>query len=116
MQTAGPEIRRYVPTRIAGRDRTDWILIGGFLILAVAAGSVRRRIETRSAQRAMRRQVAQWKREMQIKEGSVVSKELDAQVQTLQSAKGVDRQELLRIFAETKKSSTRSARSRLSFR
>ena len=103
MRTVGTEIRKYVPTRILGRDRTDWVLMVGLSILAIAAGSVRRRVELRSARRRMRRQVAQWKRDMQIKEGSVVSKELDAQVQNLQSGKTVDRQELLRIFAETKK-------------
>ena len=103
MQTVGTKVRQYFPTRILGRDRTDWVLIGGFVILALGSGAIRKRVEMRSAKRRMRLQVAQWKRDMQIKEGSVASKELDAQVQTLQAVKGVDRQELLRVFAETKK-------------
>ena len=51
-------VGRYIPTRIAGRDRTDWIMIGGLLVCAVVAGSLRRRVQLQSARRQMRKQAA----------------------------------------------------------
>ena len=40
-QTAGTEIAKYIPTKFAGKDRTDWVLLVGLLL--AAAGSIRHR-------------------------------------------------------------------------
>src|SRR5262245_3418166 len=57
---------RYIPTRIAGRDRTDLIMIAGLVVIAVLAGSMRRRVQLQSARRQMRRQAAMWRKQMRI--------------------------------------------------
>ncbi len=104
MRTLGDPIRRYVPTQIAGRDRTEWILIALLVIAAMAAGSVRHRIAVRSARRQMRRQIDAWKRAMHVEENSSVSRELEAKIEQLGSEDDdVNREELLRIFADTKR-------------
>src|SRR5436853_557189 len=48
LRTAGPQIRTYIPVRIAGKDRTDWILAGGLVIAAGMLGSIRRRVANAS--------------------------------------------------------------------
>ena len=103
LRTAGPEIRSYVPVRIAGRDRTDWILAAGLVIAAGILGSIRRRAENASLRRRMRKQVRAFKREMHIAENSAASNDLERKLANMNAGKGVDRQELLKIFAETKK-------------
>jgi class 3 adenylate cyclase len=103
LRTAGPEIRTYIPVRIGGKDRTDWILAGGLVLVAGVLGSIRRRMETASMRRRMRKQVRAWKRDMHIEDNSAVSKDLERKIEKVRTGKGVDRQELLKIFAETKK-------------
>ncbi len=103
LRTAGAEIRAYIPVRIAGRDRTDWILAAGLILAAGVLGSIRRRVETASMRRRMRTQVRAWKREMHIEENSAVSNDLERKIGNISTVKGVDRQALLKVFAETKK-------------
>jgi class 3 adenylate cyclase len=103
LRTAGPEIRAYIPVRIAGKDRTDWILAIGLVLAAGILGSIRRRVENASMRRRMRKQVRAWKRDMHIDDNSAVSNDLERKIEKVRTGKGVDRQELLKIFAETKK-------------
>ena len=44
-QTAGAEIAKYIPTKFAGKDRTDWVLLVGLLHAAGLVGSIRTRID-----------------------------------------------------------------------
>jgi class 3 adenylate cyclase len=103
LRTAGSEIRTYIPVRIGGKDRTDWILVAGLVLAAGVLGSLRRRVENASMRRRMRRQVRAWKRDMHIDDNSAASNELERKIEGIRTGKGVDRQELLKIFAETKK-------------
>jgi class 3 adenylate cyclase len=104
LRTAGPEIRAYIPVRIAGKDRTDLILAVGLILAAGILGSIRRRVENASMRRRMRRQVSAWKRDMHIADNSAEAKDLERKIAGIRKGDGVvDRQELLKIFAETKK-------------
>jgi class 3 adenylate cyclase len=103
LRTAGPAIREYIPVRIGGKDRTDWILAFGLVLAAGILGSIRRRVEISSMRRRMRKQVRAWKRDMHIEDNSAVSNDLERKIEKVRTGKGVDRQELLKIFAETKK-------------
>ena len=40
-QTAGTEIAKYIPTKFAGKDRTDWVLSLGFSLRRSSARSAR---------------------------------------------------------------------------
>src|SRR5579871_55761 len=103
LRQVGPEIRAYIPVRIAGKDRTDLIMVAGLIIAAGILGSIRRRVENASMRRRMRMQLSSFKREMHIGDNSAVSRDLERKIENISSKKNVDRQELLRIFAETKK-------------
>src|SRR5262245_60993749 len=103
MRNVGPEVRKYVPTRVSGADRTDWVIVAGLLVVAMAAGSVRRRAETRALRRGMRKNVENWKQRMGLAENSEVARELENKISGLQNSGNLNRQELLKLFAETKR-------------
>lgn len=103
LQVVGPKLRAQIPTRIAGKDRTDWILVAGLTVVAVGAGSMRNRIASRATARQMRRQLQRWKESMQLDEGTQAAVTLDKGFKNFENAKSVDRNELLRAFAEAKK-------------
>lgn len=98
-----PLLQKYVPTRIGGRDRTDLILAAALAIVALVLGWLRGKVETRSTARQMRKQVMRWKADMQLQESSRAAVELESKFKSFESAKDIDRNELLRVFAEAKK-------------
>jgi class 3 adenylate cyclase len=103
MHLAGPHVQQHLPTRIAGRDRTDWLLAAGLVVLAVVAGAMRDRISSRATARQMRRQLQRWKDSMQLREDTQAAIALDKGFKNFENARSVDRGELLRAFAEAKK-------------
>ncbi|MCA0245558.1 MAG: guanylate cyclase [Proteobacteria bacterium] len=103
LQFVGPKLREQIPTKIAGKDRTDWILVAGLAVVAVGVGSMRSHITSRATARQMRRQLQRWKESMQLDEGTQAAVALDKGFKSFENAKSVDRNELLRAFAEAKK-------------
>ena len=103
LQFVGPKLREQIPTKIAGKDRTDWILVAGLAVAAVGVGSMRNHITSRATARQMRRQLQRWKESMQLDEGTQAAVALDKGFKSFENAKSVDRNELLRAFAEAKK-------------
>ena len=63
-QTAGAEIAKYIPTKFAGKDRTDWVLLVGLLLAAGLVGSIRTRIDWAMDRRALRRSAEKWRAEL----------------------------------------------------
>lgn len=103
VQRTGDWLRGHVPTKIAGRDRTDWILVAGLSVLAVGAGSVRDGIVSRATARQLRQQIGRWKKSMQLGENTRAVAALDEGFKDLENARSVDRSELLQAFAEAKR-------------
>lgn len=103
VQLAAPRLHQYVPTRIAGKDRTDWILVAGLVVVAIGAGSLRDRLVSRATARQIKRQIKHWKESMQIGAESHAAAVLDARFKPFENARSVGRGELLRAFAEAKK-------------
>ena len=103
LQVAGRRLREYLPTRISGKDRSDWILMASLIGLAIGAGSIRDRVVRRSAARQVRRQVESWKAALKQKGDTTAASALDAQFKEFETSKNADRGELLRAFAEAKK-------------
>ena len=58
---ASPRLQQYVPTRISGKDRTDWILAAGLAAFAIVLGSLRDRVVSTVTARQMRSQLGRWK-------------------------------------------------------
>lgn len=103
MQEVGEPVRENFPTRIQGEDRTEWVLLGGFLLLAYGVGRIGGQAGARVRARRIRREVASWKSELGIEEGSEVERELEQQIEVLESTGHTSHEELLKVFAETKR-------------
>lgn len=103
LHDVGPSIRNTIPVRIAGKDRTDWIVFCGLLLLAAILGSIRHRVEMASMRRRTRKQIDAFKTEMHLSDNSKLSRDLENKIQNLGDGGAPNRQELLKIFAETKK-------------
>lgn len=103
MKSAAPMLRRYLPTNIGGSDRSDWILIGLGMALTLFFGSIAQRAQTSLNRRELRKSAATWRRQEGVKPGSKLDTELQSTLRRAEDGKSVNRQELLKVFAETKK-------------
>lgn len=103
MRNAAPVVRQYIPTRFAGRDRTGLIMIAGFLVLAGVFGRARNFAEERITTYHLRGEMEEWKQRHNEAAGKIFEREMKKQIQSLDSSKQTNREELLKIFAETKR-------------
>lgn len=99
----GAKVQQYMPTEIAGGDRTMWILVGGFLFVEIAAARVGGLFGARADYLKLKRKVESWQQEMGLAKDSAVTSSLNAKLEALKEGTKGDREELLRIFAETKR-------------
>lgn len=103
LKNAVPVLKRYVPTNIAGADRSDWILIGLAVIITMLVGSLAQRSQMALNRRLLRKSAQAWRRKEGVQAGSKLDRELETTLRFAESGKTVNRQELLRLFADTKK-------------
>lgn len=100
---AAPTIESYVPVKYGGKDRVDWVLIVGLFVLFSILGAIKVRIRRNLSRRDIRKATEQWKDKMHVPAKSRIAADLEAKIDKLQKGKGIDHQELLKIFAETKR-------------
>lgn len=98
-----PVLHKYVPTNIAGSDRSDWILIGLAMAITIFSGSMAQRAQTAANRRLLRKSAQAWRRKENVKPGSKLDTELETTLRMAETGKPVNRQDLLKVFAETKK-------------
>ncbi|MBR0697754.1 adenylate/guanylate cyclase domain-containing protein [Bradyrhizobium lablabi] len=103
LKTAAPVLNRYVPTNIAGSDRSDWILIGLAIVITILSGSIAQHSQTADNRRALRMSAQAWRKKQGVKPGSKLDAELETTLRMAETGKTINRQELLKVFAETKK-------------
>ncbi len=103
LTAVGPQIRSVLPTKFQGKDRTDWVLLFALVLLGALLGAIKNNILTVLYRRKMRAEASKWKSEMHLPAQSPLAAAFDAKVKTLEAGKTIDRQELLSIFAETKR-------------
>ena len=103
MSTMGAGVKAAIPTYIGGRDRTDWVLIVLVLAVGVFAGRIGDKAKRKMFQREMDTRVAALRADMGLQEGSKLTKDLEDKVRAMKSGGKTDREELLKIFAETKR-------------
>ena len=99
----GAKVREYVPTRIAGEDRTLWFLVGGFLLVEIIAARVGGAFGARADYLKLKKKVESWEKDMGLSKDSAVTSTLNAKLTALKDGTKEDREELLKIFAETKR-------------
>ncbi len=98
-----PVLHRYVPTNVAGSDRSDWILIGLAIAVTIFSGAMAQRAQTASNRRLLRKSAQAWRRKEGVKPGSKLDAQLETTLRMAETGKAVNRQDLLKVFAETKK-------------
>jgi hypothetical protein len=62
-----PVLHRYVPTNIAGSDRSDWILVGLAVFVTIVSGSIAQRVQTGQNRRLLRSSAQAWRRKEGVK-------------------------------------------------
>lgn len=102
LKTTRPVLQRNLPTTVNGVDRADWVLIGIAVLVTMLSGSLANRARTAEARRILARSAQAWRQSQGIKPGTKLDRELDSALKLAQSGKA-SRQDLLKVFAETKK-------------
>jgi len=96
-------IRDVMPTKIYGYDLTRWIgVLLAFVFFRIFM-NLKDRLENRSNNLKIINDYEYWKSQMQLSDDSNVLSPLRDRIKTFQTANKKDREELLKLFAETKK-------------
>ncbi len=103
MEVPGGKIHSWIPYHVNGVDRTDWILAIGFFIVNAVVVRYAGGLAARADYLKLRRSVEEWEKKMGLAKNSAHTSELNAKLATLKEGKKADREELLRLFAETKR-------------
>ncbi|WP_156948716.1 hypothetical protein [Bradyrhizobium sp. WSM1417] len=103
LKKASPLLHHYIPTNIAGADRSDWILIGLAILVTFTVGSLAQRSQHSFNRRLLRASAQEWREKEGVKPGSALDKQLESKLRVAESDNAVNRQDLLKVFAETKK-------------
>lgn len=103
LHKSAPLLHRYIPTNIAGADRSDWILIALAVLTTFLVGSLAQSCQQSLNRRVLRASAQEWRKNEGVKPGSALDKELESTLRVAESGNAVNRQDLLRVFAETKK-------------
>lgn len=98
-----PILNQYIPTNIGGSNRADWILIALAIIVTIVSGSIAQRAEVAGNRRLLRKSAQAWRQKEGVKPGSKLDTEIETTLRRAETDKTVNRQELLKVFAETKK-------------
>lgn len=96
-------VQNYIPTKIAGQDLTRWIMITLSTVLFFYATKLRKYFRNKAANVKIMKDYEKWKAQFQVPDDSKILAPLREKMQTLQTVDKKDREELLRLFAETKR-------------
>ena len=96
-------VQGIMPTRIYGINLTKWIVIVAALFLAGFFSNIREHYRDKVVRIRMKKDYEDWKEKMNISDNSKFIAPLKAKIEKLQTDNKVDREELLKLFAETKR-------------
>jgi class 3 adenylate cyclase len=96
-------VRSIMPSKVAGTDITRPIMIAFALILGSVIGRIRDFHSNRLANMRFKKEYEEWKTEIHLPEHAAVLAPLDGKMEKLQTSNKKDREELLKLFAATKK-------------
>jgi class 3 adenylate cyclase len=96
-------VRGIMPSKVAGTDITRLIMIAFALILGSVIGRIRNYHGNRLANMKFKKEYEEWKTEIHLPEDAAVLAPLDGKMEKLQTSNKKGREELLKLFAETKK-------------
>jgi len=92
-----------LPTHVAGTDITRLMMMVGAFLLGMMINGIQRHHKNRLANLKVKIDVEEWKKEMNVSEDAQVLAPLKGKLEHLETSDKRDREELLRLFAETKR-------------
>lgn len=92
-----------IPTVVTGHDLTRWIVVISALLLWGLFSSLKERYRNTIYNVKVRREYEDWKSQMHLSEDAKILSPLKEKLKNLQGASNTDREELLKLFAETKR-------------
>lgn len=96
-------VQNHLPTKIAGQDLTRWIMIAVASVLFYYANKLRKYFRNKAANVIIMKDYEKWKEQFKVPDDSKVLAPLREKMQRLQTVDKKDREELLKLFAETKR-------------
>ncbi len=96
-------VRDTIPTKIAGKDLTRWIIIAVAWTLSSWCNALSTWAHDRGEYHRYRKNVDAMREQMHLSENAILLTPLDGNLEQLKTAKNGDRERLLKKFAETKK-------------
>lgn len=96
-------VQGIIPTKIAGADRTRWIFIIAAVLLGVWADNKKVRFSYKLTKLKVKRDYDALKNRMHLSDDAAVLAPIKEQLESIQSGGRSNRNDLLRLFAETKK-------------
>jgi class 3 adenylate cyclase len=102
-RSLGSLVRQSLPTTVAGTDITRWIVVVGIFMLSMLTTWIGNLFRDRAAYFRFQRSVDEWKSRMNLSDNAAVLSPLNQKLRQMRVVKKHDREELLKIFAETKK-------------
>jgi class 3 adenylate cyclase len=96
-------VQGIVPTVVSGKDITRWIVIVAAVVIGVVLSNIKERIRDRSAHLKLMKEYEEWKTDKHLSDDSKLVAPLKEKIEQLETTDKKDREELLKLFAETKK-------------
>jgi class 3 adenylate cyclase len=96
-------VRGVIPTRVMGIDLTRFIVIIGAFFLIGIPGSVKEHYRDKLSRLKLKKEFEEWKSRMRISDKAALIAPLRSKIENLEASNKTDREELLKLFAETKK-------------
>jgi len=96
-------VHKTLPTHVAGTDITRLMMMVGAFLLGMIINGIQRYHKNRLANLKVKIDVEEWKKEMNVSENAQVLAPLKGKLEHLETSNKKDREELLKVFAETKR-------------
>ena len=103
-QTMSSFVHGHFPTVIAGKDITRWLVIAAALLLGFAVSRMKALFRDKQCNLKIKKEYEEWKAKVNLPDNAKIITPLEEKIQKLKTASKSEREELLKIFAETKKS------------
>jgi len=97
-------VQQHFPTVVAGKDITRWLVIAAALLLVFAISRVKALFRDKQCNLKIKKEYEAWKATVNLPDDAKIITPLEEKIQKLKTANRNEREELLKIFAETKKS------------
>jgi len=102
-KTMSSYVQNYFPTVIAGKNITRWLVIAAALLLGIALSRTKAFFRDKQCNLKIKKEYEEWKAKVNLPDDAKIITPLEEKIQKLKTANKSEREDLLKVFAETKK-------------